>query len=69
MKVETKYNVGDIVWFLFSNKVETGKVNAIKTFSDSTSSYESYNITIDQNRIANNIEKMFSSKEELLKSL
>ena len=69
MKIETRYNIGDSVWFLFSNKVELGKVSAIKTFTTETASYDSYNIDLGDNKAANNIEKLFTTKDELLKTL
>lgn len=68
MTIETKYNIGDEVWFLFDGKPLNGKIAKISE----------YNIKIvvvfkdgKEYLFSREIKgfKLFPSKEELLKSL
>ena len=68
MTIETKYNIGDEVWFIKDNKPQTMKVSYIEIIAASTVSkpcirygfgnFERYTESL-----------LFPTKEELLKSL
>ena len=68
MKIETKYNIGDEVWFLFDGKPLNGKIASINeyvikvkvTFKDG----KKYLFGRDIKDF-----KLFPTKEELLKTL
>ena len=76
MTIETKYNIGDILWFMHDNKPKTMKVwdinIEIKTKFDGQYEYGSY-VRIfyydfgNHNKIEES--ELFPTKEELLKSL
>jgi hypothetical protein len=67
MKIETKYNIGDEVVYLSDNKIKEGNIRnfSILVYIDGT-------ITI-QYKTSNGVyvyeQDLFSTKEELLKSL
>lgn len=75
MKIETKYNIGDEVWIEFANSPTKGTIKSI----DISARVEYKNIISIQNvsydiRVGNCIftfyeHGIFSTKEELLKSL
>ena len=73
MTIETKYNIGDEVWFMHDNKVKSGTIikMCVVVERDINSQYVSksvqygfynFNYTYIENRL-------FPTKEELLKSL
>lgn len=76
MTIETKYNVGDEVWFLKDNKATTMRIwdidIRVRTAYDGEKTYGSYTrIFYYDFGCYNEIEenKLFPTKEELLKSL
>ena len=81
MKIETKYNVGDVVWFIHDNKVKSDKIMLIKLCirandkNDIQYRMESYkNSDIDKqpNHVVSNDffeRNIFPSKQALLDSL
>lgn len=73
MTIETKYNIGDEVWFMHDNKVKTAIIITIGVFVeiDMNSQYVSNSIqyglyNFNHPYIEN---QLFPTKEELLKSL
>ena len=81
MKIKTKYNIGDEVCTMFRNQVTyfiIGRID-IRTDGKGTSiiytskdTYEEYSDIIGENKTYNWVrseDKIFSTKEELLKSL
>ena len=67
MEVKTKFNVGDMVWYIYNNKVSHLDVTAvsISVYSDSDPIIKytlHYDYELDES-------KLFTTKEELLKSL
>ena len=66
MKIETKYNIGDEVWFMFGGKPHKSKVLGIKVWSQ-----DWYIYCVQQFQSSGDVleELLFSTKEELLKSL
>lgn len=66
MVVESKYNVGDTVWCISSNKVKQEKVSGVFIEVDDDV-FILYNVVGCDEKILEN--KLFGSKEELLKSL
>lgn len=72
MKIETKYNIGDVVWLMKENKPTTQVVSFIEIIVASTTSecFIQYGFKtggVIAERVVEN--HLFSTKEELLKSL
>lgn len=65
MTISTKYDIGDILWFIYNNKCQSKKVENIKI--DVCDMYIQY--IFDGNDIWLSEKHLFSTKEELLKSL
>lgn len=65
MTIETKYNIGDEVWFKVGSKIYCGRICCIVIWGDVLS----YQVEFEK-RLYNLFEdSLFSAKEELLKSL
>ena len=81
MEIKTKYNIGDVVFTMFQNKVTYFTIRRIDIRTDrketsivytSEETYEEYSHITGENGTRNWIrceDKIFPSKEELLKSL
>lgn len=72
MKIETKFNVGDEVWFIRHNKITKGEISIVHTSSDGSLTNTSYQIRMssspaDYFELYEN--EYFATKEELIKSL
>lgn len=71
MTIETKFNVGDEVWFMHANKPIKGCVLrmdiAVARKGDGYS--EDYEVEVDGFFHYQNYQSLFPTKEELLKSL
>ena len=68
MTIETKFNIGDEVWFIYKDRCQHSKVESIRVYKHNSIS------KIEINYHLNGIdwlpeERLFSTKEELLKSL
>lgn len=70
MKIETKYNIGDEVWFILGSKARQGIILGI-TFNElgHTLIDYYYNVQIGVSHGSFNEPDLFPTKEELLKSL
>ena len=67
MEVNTKYDIGDTVWFILQNKAHHGEITGYNVTVDETMNIVViYTIHHDNKRPEN---KVFKTKEELLKSL
>ena len=81
MKFETKYNLGDIVWFMYDNKALKGRILGIEAncscthFDDANipkcvDYSENYTVKICLGHSIRMLgSELFPTKEELLKSL
>ena len=72
MTIKTKYNIGDEVWFMNENKACSDIITAIHIYRTETMSNVTYGFgqSIHSQIIATMSEQdLFSTKEELLKSL
>lgn len=65
MTISTKYDIGDMVWFMYNNICVLKKVENINI--DVYHKYVQY--MFDENSIRLSEKHLFSTKEELLKSL
>ena len=65
MTVSTKYDIGDMVWFMYDNICVLKKIENINI--DVYHKYVQY--MFDENSIWLSEKHLFSTKEELLKSL
>lgn len=63
MKIETKYDIGQEVWFMFQGKVQSGYIMSITIYRDCVV----YNMRA--NCLSFKESLLFPTKEELLKSL
>lgn len=70
MTIETKYNIGDEVWFILGGKARQGIILGImfNKVGHSLISYH-YNVQIGISHGSFNEQDLFPTKEELLKSL
>lgn len=63
MTIETKYNIGDEVWFMFQGKVQSGYIVSITIYGDCIIyNMRAYCLSFKESLL-------FPTKEELLKSL
>lgn len=67
MELESKYSIGDDVWLIDNNKIETHKVEGVLFSATSMGVVVSYQF--GEGTFGYPEEKLFESKEELLKSL
>lgn len=70
MTVETKYNIGDEVWFILGSKARQGKILEIifNKVGYTLIGYH-YNVQVGVSHGSFNESDLFFTKEELLKSL
>ncbi|MEN8122933.1 MAG: hypothetical protein ABFS35_21515 [Bacteroidota bacterium] len=71
MKITTKYNIGDLVWFMDDNQAISYKVRqiSIQVYIDSEEEKETVIIKYKVDGSWKDVENLYDSKEELLKSL
>ena len=81
MKFETKYDLGDCVWFMHDNKAKRGRILGIElnyscSHFDEANTPKCVDYSVDYtvkiclgHSIRMSGEELFSTKEELLKSL
>ena len=70
MKIETRFSIGDEVYFMCDNKICIGNIDEIKVSINSNNDQStSYIVNSNCMRVHKTSENLFSSKEELLKSL
>ena len=70
MTIETKFNIGDTVFFLSDNKIEEGIVKRIQIDAYETGDLEIYSVRIStQTTMQMSSHYLFPSKQELLASL
>lgn len=76
MTIETKFNINDVVFFLERNQIVKATISAIETFNVGTNQdyikysakdYDNSQTWLDHNNLPE--KTLYSSKEELLKSL
>jgi len=73
MVIETKYQSGNTVWFIFDNKVQTAAIKALRVYERMNPVHNKpemdieYNIGLGQAFWKES--ELFPSKEELLNSL
>lgn len=68
VKVNTKYNIGDQVWFISSNRVVSQEITGIRVCVESEEECKvEYNLHFGS--IWASGDKLFKSKKELLESL
>jgi len=75
MQITTKFNIGDKAWMMIGNKAIEVKIFCIATSTNHKESKINYSvneITIPRTRnieVAENVDLLFPTKEDLLKSL
>ncbi len=65
MKIETKYNIGDEVWFKIGSKIHCGRICCVVIWRD----FYSYQVEFEKRLYTLFETFLFPTKEELLKSL
>jgi hypothetical protein len=68
MTIKTKYNIGDIVWVIHASNVIEGRITKISIAIENTHSFH-YTLSTTLGYIVFREEKIFKSKQALLKSL
>lgn len=71
MTIETKFNIGDEVWFMKENKPTKKVVDFIEIITASTTSKSFIQYGLKMEGVVERVAEkyLFSTKEELLKSL
>lgn len=72
MTIETKYNIGDEVWFMCRNTITSGYVQfGLCTFNRDSSITITYDVMTNvlSNPLTCRESELFPTKEELIKSL
>ena len=69
MEIKTKYNVGDKVYFLSNNAVVCLPIDTIRIEIDKNNNIIKYRISNNGTCEWRQEDKLFTTKEELLKSL
>lgn len=69
MKIETKYNIGDVVWMHLGNECIHGKIIELRIYVRKKGTIEIYEVFADDESVSMLGEFLFPTKEELLKSL
>lgn len=69
MKIETKYSLGDKVWYIFSNKVESSTIESIYLTIGENNRPKPTQYRLNRREEDFEENKLFSSKDELLKTL
>lgn len=69
MTIETKYNIGDEVWFLYNREPVNKDIRAIKTGTSRRLQYIKYVFRENELSFEKDESELFPTKEELLKSL
>lgn len=73
MKIETKYNINDIVYFLYDNKIQSGAITRINisVLHDAHSEeYDARSIVPGRGEFINlKTDMLFKTKEDLIASL
>lgn len=71
MTIETKYNIGDEVWFIWENIVQSAKIDGIWRITVNPEKSVIYQLDMKWNEAPLLFKEnaLFSSKEELIKSL
>lgn len=69
MKIETKYNIGDEVWFMYIGQIQRSTITVIKFHIWDGGHFLRYGMICNGYVIDRNEEYLFPTKEELLKSL
>lgn len=67
MKIETKYEIGQEVWFMYNNRPTSMRVMHIELYISSNKVKRQYIDKYGSYRVSEH--KLFPTKEELLKSL
>ena len=71
MTIETKYNIGDEVWFIWENKVQSAKIDSLWGITGNPEKSVIYQLNMKWNEAPLLFKEygLFPTKEELLKSL
>ena len=71
MTIETKYNIGDEVWFIWENMVQSAKIDSICSITVDPEKSVIYQLDMTWNKAPLLFKEiaLFPTKEELLKSL
>jgi len=71
MIIDTKRNIGDVVYYMKNNKVETSKITGVFTYNTNKPAYDRVEYSLSNENDKDRFEetKFYSSKEELLKTL
>jgi hypothetical protein len=70
IQIETRYNIGDVVYFLKDDKIKTGTIYKMEvTFEENKKSLYMFARDTQDNLSVMHEDKAFPSKEQLIQSL
>jgi len=71
MKIDTKRNIGEVVYYMKNNVVVNSKITGIYTYNTNKPAYDKieYNLSDENDKDRYEESEFYSSKEELLKTL
>lgn len=69
MTEETKFDVGQLVWYIDNNKISKGTVYKISIMRFRDSQHETYSVIQSSGLVDRQSNTLFGSKEELIASI
>lgn len=70
MVLNTKFDKDQLVWFIHENKIHKGTIHSLAvSLYNSGFQNEIYCITYGSSTISKTVDKLFSSKDELIQSI
>jgi hypothetical protein len=69
MKIDTKFDINQVVWFIDKSKVHKGSVFSIDILKSNCMQLEIYKINLGSGLITKESSEVFSSKQSLIDSI
>lgn len=71
MKIDTKRNIGDVVYYMKNNVIVMSKITGIFTYNTDKPAYDKIEYSLSEENDKDKYEdiKFYSSKDDLLKTL
>lgn len=69
MEITTKFDIGQLVWYIYGDKIHTGPVYKITLLLFRGSQTETYGISLGAGIIDRQPHSLFASKELLIESI
>lgn len=69
MQIKTKFNIGQIVWLIYGEKVVKGPIYSINIILSNYDQFETYIVTVDNISVSKHSNHLFDSKKSLINSI